>query len=66
MANEYRVSSFALEVLDNGAAQARVSQYAVEVLHAGAAQARVSQFSIEVLRSVTSTSSGRRRQIINN
>ncbi len=32
MANEYRVSQFAIEVLDDGVASARVSQFAIEVL----------------------------------
>lgn len=32
MANEYRVSQFAVEVLNNGVSNARVSQYAAEVL----------------------------------
>ena len=63
MANEYRVSQFAVETLRDGAAAGRVSQFAVETLRNGPAAGRVSQFAVEVLRSIaTASASGRRRQ----
>lgn len=55
MANEYRVSSFTTEVLNDGAANARVSSYTIEALNDGAAQARISSMTLEVLRSLTGT-----------
>lgn len=64
MANEYRVSQFAAEVLHDGAPAVRLSQFGVEVLHAGQPAARISSFAIEVLRSTDSLTTGRRRQMI--
>jgi hypothetical protein len=61
MANEYRVSSITFEILSSGDAAARVSQIAIEALTSGDAEARVSSCSIEVLRSITTTTSTRRR-----
>lgn len=49
MANEYRVSSVAIEVLSDGAALARVSSVAIEVLR-----------SVSVV-----AASARRRQLVN-
>jgi len=64
MANEYRVSSFTIEALNNGVANARISSFTIEALNNGEANARVSSLGVEVLRSLTGTS-GRRRQMIN-
>ena len=65
MANEYRVTQVAFEVLHSGDSRARVTQVALEVLHSGDTGARVTQVALEVLRTVTGTT-GRRRQMINN
>lgn len=68
MANEYRVSTFAAEVLNNGAPNARVSTFAAEVLNGGAPEARVSLFAVEVLRSIADapapTGLGRRMSLM--
>lgn len=70
MANEYRVSQYAVEALHAGAGPAaRVSQYAVEVVHSGEPpSARVSGFALEVLRSIDAvapTATRRRSFFIN-
>lgn len=62
MANEYRLTTVASEVLHTGGTGpgARVTTVAIEVLHAGgvAAEARVTTIGVEVLRTVTTLSSG--------
>lgn len=65
MANEYRVTTVALETLRDGPSSARVSSFAIEVLRAtGSATtaARITSVGIEVLRTVNAASAGRRRQ----
>jgi len=69
MANEYRVSTLATQVLHSGpaAGPARVSTVRVEVLHSGpaAGPARVSTLTMEVLRSISYVpTSARRRQVV--
>lgn len=64
MANEYRVTQVAAEVLHSGNPQARVSQVAAEVLHGGSPSARITLLAIEVLRSIDSPAAGRRRQLM--
>ena len=65
MANEYRVSTFGVEVMHNGNPDARVSGFGVEVMHNGNPEARVSGFGIEVMRSVSETplAAGSRRRV---
>jgi hypothetical protein len=49
MANEYRISTFSVEILRDGIPPARVSTFAVEALRDGNGNARVSTHSIEAL-----------------
>lgn len=54
MANEYRVTAFYIEALDNGSGAGRVTTYPIEVLHGGqlsVTRARVSTYPLEVLHS---------------
>lgn len=61
MANEYRVSTFANEILHAGVSNARFSTVAAEVLLDYPAQARFSTIALEVLRSTDSVVTPRRR-----
>lgn len=67
MANEYRVSTFADEVLHDGAPALRVSTVAMEVLRDtvnGPTNARISTFGVEVLRSIDGSSTRRRQALV--
>lgn len=50
MANEYRISTFSVEILRDGIPPARVSTHAVEALRDGSGNARVSTHAVEALR----------------
>ena len=64
MANEYRVSQFAIETLHDRVGSGRVSNYAIEVLSPGDPRGRVSLVAIEVLRTIPDAPAGRRRYVI--
>lgn len=52
MANEYRVTAFYIEALDNSSGAGRVTTFPIEVLHSGqlsVTPVRVSTYPLEVL-----------------